>query len=64
MWSGATPTFSHISAASLSSVNTVTWMRSFSSLRTSVENSYAQAHISFLKYLPNEKLPSISKNDR
>ena len=37
------------------------YRRSAGSPSTSVENSYAQAHISFLKYLPKLKLPSISE---
>ena len=64
MWSSGTPRLFHISMVSSSSRYTVKYRRSAGSPSTSVENSYAQAHISFLKYLPKLKLPSISKKLR
>ena len=64
IWSSATPRLFQISMVSSSSSNTVKYRRSSGSSSTSVENSSAQAHISFLKYLPKLKLPSISKKLR
>ena len=61
MWLSGTPSFFQISIVSSSSSNTVKYSRSAGSPSTSVENSYAHAHISSLKYSPKLKLPSISK---
>ena len=46
---------------SSSSRYTVKYRRSAGRPSTSVENSYAHAHISSLKYSPKLKLPNISK---
>ena len=64
MWLSGMPSDFQISMVSSSSSKTVKYSFSTGSPNTSVENSSAQAHISFLKYLPKLKLPIISKNDR
>ncbi len=72
MRSGGWPTLSHAARATSSSpspssgspAKIVTQKRSMSIFRCSVRYSHAKSTAPSLKYSPNEKLPSISKNVR
>ena len=72
MRSGGIPTASHSLIATSSGPSpktgspawTVTQIRSQSSSRRSMMNSFANSIAPGLKYWPNEKLPSISKKVR